>query len=250
MRREPLDGRRHDVGHDPRALAAAEHQQPQRTAGLGRRIGSGRRGDHRPADRIAGAHRLGGERRRAVEHAIEAGGDGVHPLGQQPVGASHHGVLLVDERGNSAQRRRQHRRHGRIAAEADDGGGRDAPEQPQRLDRSDAHERAAARERDRIARAHGLARDHVDLPRRKTAAVALGARVGGEIDGDVAARQHVRQRLRREQVSAGSAGRDEHERRAALVGHAALPAPANAPGLARNSARGRSRVKASSMPMP
>ena len=35
---EPLDRGRHDVGHDARALAAAEHQKMQRAAGVGRRI--------------------------------------------------------------------------------------------------------------------------------------------------------------------------------------------------------------------
>ena len=39
MRLEPFDRGRHDVGHDARALAAAEHQKLQRPAGNERRIG-------------------------------------------------------------------------------------------------------------------------------------------------------------------------------------------------------------------
>ena len=69
MRFEPLDRGRHDVGHDPRALAAAERDEAERSVGIGRRIGRRGRGEHERPHRIAGARRLGGELRLAVEHA-------------------------------------------------------------------------------------------------------------------------------------------------------------------------------------
>ena len=73
-----------------------------------------------------------------------------------------------------------------------------------------------------------------------------GARVGGEIDDGAAFLQHLGQRLRREQMPAGSAGGEQHQRRR---GHqAALPSLARS-GAVSMAVRGCSRVSASSMPM-
>ena len=73
-----------------------------------------------------------------------------------------------------------------------------------------------------------------------------GAGVGGEIDDSAAFLQSVGQRLRRKQMSAGSAGREQHERRR---GHqAALPSLTRS-GDVSIAVRGCSRVSASSMPM-
>ena len=112
---EPLDRRRHDLGHDARALAAAEHQQAQRArpapaAANGvaaAAITAGRTG--LPV-RVALAASAGSR----VEHAGEAGRDRGHARRQQPVGAAHHGVLLVDD-----GRDLQHRRGARPAAASD-----------------------------------------------------------------------------------------------------------------------------------
>ena len=68
---ESLDRRRHDVGHDPGALAAAEHQQPNEPALFGRGERRCRRRDHRRPQRIAGARRLGGQLRLGIEHAVK-----------------------------------------------------------------------------------------------------------------------------------------------------------------------------------
>ena len=76
---EQLDRRRHDLGHHPRALAAAEHDEAQRTARIRRGIGDGRRGDHVSAHRIAGEGHLAVPVResRFVKRA-KAGGDRGH----------------------------------------------------------------------------------------------------------------------------------------------------------------------------
>ncbi len=90
----------------------------------------------------------------------------------------------------------------------------------------------------------------MNLARGKFLAVALGAVVGRQIDDGATARQRLRQRFGRKQVTAGAAGRQQDERRAALKHHAGLAIGTGSPGLASNCARGRSRVNASSMPMP
>ena len=83
-------------------------------------------------------------------------------------------------------------------------------------------------------------------------AVARGPLVGREIDRDTAAGERRRQRLGRKQVAAGAAGRDQHERRAVACIRPRAPEQAAASPELRRAvrARGRSRVSASSMPMP
>ena len=104
-RLEPLDRGRHDVGHHPRALAAAEHEEPERPAGVERRIGHRRRRDHRRPHRIAGVRRLGGERRRRRRARRES-----RSRSRATRGASNRlarpitRVLLVDQRRDAAQR--------------------------------------------------------------------------------------------------------------------------------------------------
>ena len=155
--------------------------------------------------------------------------------------------------GISSTRRRADRRQRRIAAEADHGGGLDPAQHEIGAHQAAAERQRGARERDRIACAHGVARDDVGLARREASAIALGAVIGGKIDRHAALGERRRQRLGGKQMSAGSAGREQHERRAARVGHAGAPGgnEAVARGLAQHSrVRGRSRVSASSMPMP
>ena len=125
MRIEPLDRGRHDVGHDARALAAAEHQEAQRPR-LRRGVGRRRRRHHRRPHRVAGARRLAASAGLA-QHAGKAGGDGGHarPAAYWP---AHHRVLFVDQRRDLAQRRRQHRRHGRVAPETHHRGRADSPD--------------------------------------------------------------------------------------------------------------------------
>src|SRR5262249_58180700 len=81
-----------------------------------------------------------------------------------------------------------------------------------------------------------------------------GGNVGGEGGAHARAAECLGKRFGGKQVSAGSAGGEENKRHAtwsvSAVDQAAPSAGANAPSVASNSARGRSRVKASSIPMP
>ena len=212
--RESLDCDRHDVGHDARALAAAEYHKAYQPRCFRSGVGRGRRRDHRRPHRIAGARRLGAKLLLAIQHPGEAGRDGVDPRRKKPVGASHHRVLLVDQRGDLAQRRRQHRRDGRIAAKADHRRWPHAREQAQALHGADAEHRRRARQRQRVAATHGRARDDVNVPRRKRLAVAFGAMVGRKRHGDAAPAERLRERFGGKQVSAGPAGGQQNKRHA------------------------------------
>ena len=66
---------------------------------------------------------------------------------------------------------------------------------------------AGARERDRIASAHGRARDEMHGAGGKLE--MRGAMIGGEFDREPALAEHDRQRLGRKQVPAGAAGAEE-----------------------------------------
>ena len=81
----------------------------------------------------------------------------------------------------------------------------------------------------------------------ESAAIARGAPVGREVNGNAALHQRRGQRFRREQMPAGSAGRDQDRRAAGGVHHTALAASMVPP---ESCACGRSRVSAISMPMP
>ena len=192
----------------------------ERSAGVRRGIGRCRRRDHRGPHRIAGARAFAAARSR-IEHASVGKPVAIarHARRQQPVGAAHDGVLLVDHGRDAAQRRRQQRRHGRIAAEADHHGGLDAAEQRPGLGGAEREHAAGARKRERIAAAQGRARDDVNGARGKFE--MRGARVGGEIDRDAALCKRRGQRLGRKQMPAGAAGRKQHER--CVIAPAGMP---------------------------
>ena len=114
---ERLDRGGHHIGHDARALAAAENKKPQPIGH--RRIGRGSGGDDRGPHRIAGQRRLGGKPRLIAKHVRKGRGDGGHARRQQPVGAADHGIRVMDDGRHAAPSRRQNRRQRRIAAEAD-----------------------------------------------------------------------------------------------------------------------------------
>jgi hypothetical protein len=190
---KPFDRGRDDIGHDARTLAAAEYQKPNRARRFRGDIGNRRRGDDRRPHRIAGPCRLDAQLGLAVEHSGEAGRDGIDPRCEKPVGTPHHRILLVNDRGNSAQRRRQHGRNGRIAAEPDNRGWPHAHNESQALYGARAEHRRRAHQRERVASAHGRAGDDVNIARRKRSAVALSAIVGGESSGDAAPGERLRE---------------------------------------------------------
>ena len=120
-RLQPLDRGWHDIGHHPRALAAADHEQAKRTGGVGRSKFHRGRGEDRRAHRRADGGGLAGQTRIAIEHAGQRGRDRADAARQEPVGAAEHRIGLVNDAGHAEQSGRQQRRQCRIAAEADHG---------------------------------------------------------------------------------------------------------------------------------
>ena len=168
-----------------------------------------------PPRRPPAAHRIAGESPFACNRGVEllerakAGGDRRDARGQQPVGAAHDAVLLVQHRRDAAQAGGQQAaapwdsRRSRRRPRA--GRGRAWP-MPCRAERQ---QRGGARQRS------GLRPRTVALGMRCTARAGKlemrGARIGGEIDDGAALLQGVGERLRREQMPAGSAGRKQHQ---------------------------------------
>src|SRR5262245_59140591 len=74
-----------------------------------------------------------------------------------------------------------------------------------------------------------------------------GAMIGGKLDRDAPLQKRVCQRLSGKQVTPGASGRKQHERRAAPSHQTRLPATSRSGKII--SARGCSRVNASSMPI-
>ena len=94
-RRQTFDRLRHDLGHHARALAAAEHQQIEfcrrrraRKAIAAAAITCGRTG--LPVKAI-----LACQRGVQILERVETGGDSCDARREQPVGAAHDAVLLV-----------------------------------------------------------------------------------------------------------------------------------------------------------
>src|SRR5690606_14717322 len=93
----------------------------------------------------------------------------------------------------------------------------------------------------------------IDLPCRKIAAVAVPAHVRHQIDGKPAPAELLCQRQRREEMAAGSAGREHHRGRIHCVAGPNLPRllsflSADC-GVLKRRASGRRRVSARMMPM-
>jgi hypothetical protein len=124
---------------------------------------------------------------------------------QQPVGAAEHGILFVDRGRNAEPDRGKHRRDRRITAEADHRVGRQAPQQPPRLDDPDRGLRDAASGADRSA-ADPSGPDLANFNPRYVPRKGIGPPVGHEYDMRAGGDKSLGQRLRREQVSPSAAG--------------------------------------------
>ena len=93
--------------------------------------------------------------------------------------------------------------------------------------------------------------------RRKRGPIAGGTLVGRKLDRNATFRERDGERLCREQMAAGASRRD-HDERTGIRHQAVLPAMTTGgslrlgrgSGIATSAERGRSRVKASNMPMP
>jgi hypothetical protein len=192
---EPRDCRGHDVGHDARALAAAEYQNAQYVGRRAVRCCRGR--DHRGSDRISGERRLGRQIRHVAEGLRKSRGDGGDARRQKPVGASDDRVGVVDHGWNPAPRRSEHRRHARVAAKADHGRRMQPADQPPSLQQAHSERGCRLRQRDGITRPNCRAGDDMDGLFRERFAKSYGATVGREMDCDTAFGERAGQRRRR-----------------------------------------------------
>ena len=213
VRRQKRQRRRHDVGHDPRPLRTAGDenvQAPPDLFGIRKR----RRGDDR------GAHRIAGDPDFGLDRAIDplqgkAAGDAVDAGAQKPVGPAHHRVLLMQDARNSQEPGGEERRHGRIAAEADDRPRPDGSQLQKRGRKPSAKGDRGARLGER-ARVRGRRRRKgVDGAGGKIAAVFERPAVGRELDFHPPLGERGGQRGRGKEMAAGAAGREQDRARRA-----------------------------------
>ena len=206
--RQRRQRRRHDIAEHARAERAAQHQQAQRVRRRHVRH-CGERGDRR-AHRIAGDHR-----RRACRHALGGGEAQRQHVGvarQEPVGAAEHGVLLVQDhrramphqaRRQAPARRTDSRRSPPPPRHAcAPGSAAPAPRHPPAP--SPPCRRAAT---PRPAMPAPLM-TNCSRPGEHRALQAARPRIGHQRHAPPARQQFARQRLGREEMPAGAAGRD------------------------------------------
>ena len=179
---------------------------------------------------IAQHERLPPVQRRHRGGALEAQGHDPGATRDQAIGPAQHGVLLVDQEGRAAQKRRHRGRHRRIAAEGR-GHGRPQPTKDQKaLQRAlhEAHDAAGPRQQ-APARARRRDRPARGLALRVARAPGVGEQ--RHLRTPLAQRPHHRERW--EHVAAGAAGGDDDRR-----------------AHSTTSSRAPRRVRARSMPMP
>ena len=136
---------------------------------------------------------------------------------------------------HGARRRGQQRRHGRVAAEADDGRGPDARRERRSAGVPRASSAAVRASASGVRPRKVAARDDVDLLGGKAGAMRGDPHVGGEIDARAARRCSASaSACGREQMPAGAAGRTKRGRRASASCRSDLPRePATRERLAR-----------------
>ena len=134
------------------AAAAVKFVSPEPMGALRLLVVGGSQGARVMADIVPGA----------IEHARQRGCDRADAARQKTVGAAEHRIGLVQQRRHAEQPCCQQRRHRRIAAEANHGGGLQSAHQIERHDRAGAQHHAGIGQRQGVAAAHGFARHHVD----------------------------------------------------------------------------------------
>ncbi len=233
--RQQKQRRGHDVGEHPGAERPAQNQQPKAVGGL--KVSGAQQGGDLRANRIAG--NLGWCACRHASGCVETQREHVGPPGQETVGASQHGVLLVqnDRRPPGQQPRAEHRGDAGIAAEADDATGADTGQNRARLGDTGRERCDRFRAAPQATAGDAGAVDHVLLPfREDRTGQAAGARVGHQHDTLAARHEFRRQCFGREEVATRAAGGDDDWLyRGASHAGSSLP---------------RRLVSASSMPMP
>jgi hypothetical protein len=203
-----------EAGENPRALAAAEDEQAERLAGGGRAVRL-RGGDHRLPHRIADMRGLACS--LASRRLAEAGRHRCAETQDEPVGAPYHRVLLVHDDRDAGQPRGEERRHGRIAAEADDESRLDPPQKTPRTKGTFRQRRDRARHRHRGANRERRGGDAMRLRRRYALDQLTDPRIGGKMNGPAAPDQDLAQRQSGEEMPSGPAGHEQRNRRHACL---------------------------------
>ena len=234
--RQPADGLGDHVVEGLRALAAAGHQQPQPAIRPGQGIGPAADGEDRRAYRVADDRRLGAVGGGKALDLGEAGGDGLGPGGQEPVGPAEHRVLLVQHHAQAGQAAGQGCRHGGIAAEADDRVGAEALQQAAGLHEPDRQAEQSLEPLERTAAGDAAGADPMDRHLAQVRAEACAAPVGDELHLAAAGEKLAGQGLGGEHVPA-RAPRGQHHLGRPGRAHTSPPEPT------------RRRVRPSTMPM-
>ena len=211
---EQRQRRGHDVGHHPRALRTAGHQQPDAAAGeIG--IGRRRRRDDGGANRIAGEARLGPRRGVDSLQVGKAAGDERNAGTQETIGPAHHRVLLMQGARNAQQRGGDQRRRRRISAEAHHRARPRAPEQDQRRRHAEGQGERRARFGECSGGGRGGGGNEMDGAGGKIPAELHRPVVGRQFDLDAAAGERRGKGRGRKEMAAGAAGRQQDAARPA-----------------------------------
>jgi hypothetical protein len=143
---------------------------------------------------------------------LKRGGNGRDVGGQEPVGATEHGILFVQKGGQSEHARGHDGGKGRITSKTDDDMGSKAAKEAEGAGHA-AHERGAGfGGRAQRACRQGGGGKAMDRASWKVLAIASTARIGDEIDRQVTATELLGQRKSRKQMAAG-APRGQNDRR-------------------------------------
>ena len=202
--------RREDLGHEFAeelcTLAAAKDEQAECAEG---RVRGTLLLQCNVAHRIAGESKLGLRLGRQAKKCRERRSHSIRPLGEHAVGTAHHRVLIMHAGGYLQPRRRQDRREGRIAPKANHRERLHALEDVARRAIATIEAKCPTGHQPRLRqRKRGRGND-MRLGGGKGLPIVPHAFVRHQVDGIAAARQLLRQRLSRKQVSAGAARRED-----------------------------------------
>ncbi len=139
----------------------------------------------------------------------KSGRDRIDASRHEAVGATHHGILLVQEGRCAELRRRQHRRHGRITAEADDTKRLQLTDEAARLQSPTGQHQSGQRFRQQRTAGRRRGGNSMHRTRRKRAAVLQRAPIGREFDRNATPRQRDAQCLGGKEMAPRTARSDK-----------------------------------------
>jgi hypothetical protein len=206
----------HHVGQHPRALAAAGDEHAEHAILEQRGIILAAQRQHLVAHRVADQMHAVLELRVQPVDLLVGGGDRVDPARHEAVDPAQHRVLFVDDRGDARLLRREQRRQRRVSAKADHRAGLEILEQVERHGAARPDALDAAEPADRPAR-DASGRQDMHLVALENTGNLRAALVGHQRDMVPALLQLARERIGRNQMSAGAAcgehimARDGHQ---------------------------------------